>query len=771
MGELINIKHYDEYVNILNEDLIHGEQSALNRAFMNGGPITFADGSSVTPKEIVNAVNNALMWLNSEFSRTFTFAKNTLNIIYLPHSNKIKTMAVDEHMNLYMNVGYIYHKLKMDKELIAAVIMHEVFHALFDHINRGKNWLMAKGKSTTPSTWHDTNLAADVEVNRTLVRIGLIEEERLVKEIKGMYLKKSDGSRDIVPMEVILDDEEYMKKLRSMCPPDSEMDMPGSNKTIETTEEWDNGYKDAWNKVAGLIKKYGHKGAWQKLMDAGIVNAVGEIYTKNNIEDIMAIEFLTVKSYEDYINEDLNVPNSDAGKTYDSGFMTAFKDLMKKLYDSVNPSEGGSMDVPDNGGSGPKYKSGLKNEDLDEIEFPKQKSKDKKKEDDDSLPSNIKQGSDDEGDGNDSGDEMRGGKSAGAGNDGKDDDELTDDDINKLADDINKRTNGGKDKISTQQDIEYRGVGGTGSFQEKGLSDDDLKEAGYSDEDLAEINKVRKSNETNNSKANIQKQMERMKRDLPKGDIIRRTLDAIEIESNKYKNLWKDMLEDFMSKKTRRAGRDLPNGKNDWINKKNIARGEYGIHRKNTSQDPQDVNVYVDVSGSMDLELLEIISKSLVVFTQQWEYSGLNICPWASRSNGVHKVDDFYSKSEGEITKQILEIISKGESQCGGGTDASAVIAAMLDAIEESLGDENKDEKDDVHVVITDGYFDYQGVEDRISRSIMSSIKRNDVAAKAPENTFWMIYDAPESLKDSWKKEIKKGRLIFINSEVVKNNG
>ena len=191
MRELVNIKHYDDYINVLNEDLIHGEQSALNRAFMNGGPIKFADGSSVTPKEIVNAVNSALMWLNSEFSRTFTFAKNTLNIIYLPHSNKIKTMAVDGNMNLYMNVGFIYHQLKMDKELIAAVIMHEVFHALFDHIDRGKNWLMAKGKSVTPETWHDTNLAADVEVNRTLVRIGLIDENRLINEIEGMYLKKS----------------------------------------------------------------------------------------------------------------------------------------------------------------------------------------------------------------------------------------------------------------------------------------------------------------------------------------------------------------------------------------------------------------------------------------------------------------------------------------------------------------------------------------------------------------------------------------------------
>lgn len=766
MKELESIKRFDDYVVALNEDLVHGEQSALNKAFINGGPIEFEDGSSVTPKEIVAAVNSALMWLNSEYSRTFTFAKNTLNIIYLAHSNKIKTMAVDKNMNLYLNAGFVFHSLKMDKELIAAVIMHEVFHALFNHIDRGSNWLMAKGKSKTPQTWHDTNLAADVEVNRTLVRIGLIEESRLINEIKGMYLKKSGGGTDIVPMEIILDDEEYMNKLRSMCPPPPDPEQGGDdNSSIETTDDWNNGYKDAWNKIAGLIKKYGHKGAWQKLLDAGIVNGVGEIFTKKNIEDIMAIEFLTVKSYEDYINEDLNVPQSDEGKTYDSGFMTAFGTLVNKLYNAVNPQEG--MDGNGGGNGGPQFKTDLKDEDLDEIEFPNEKGNQGEGEDN-GLPQNIK--SDTDSNDNDGDDDSKS-KQAGKGGQGKSDDELTDDDINKLADDINKRTNGGQDKISTQQDIEFGGVGGTGSFQEDGLSDEDLADAGYSKEDIDKINEVRKSNETNNSKANIQKQIERMKRDLPKGDYLRRTLDAIEIESNKYKNLWRDILENFLSKKTRRAGKDLPNGQNDWINKKSISRGEYGIHRRSLSQDPQEVNVYVDVSDSMDLELLEIISKSLVVFTQQWKYSGINICPWASVSNGVHKVEDFYKKSEAEVTKEILEIISTGEAQCGGGTDATAVISAMVDVVVETLSDEKKKKKDDVHVVITDGYFDYRDVENRISRAIRSEIDRDDVAENAPENTIWMIYDAPDDLKNRWNEEIKKGKIIFINSKVVKNNG
>ena len=800
MKELLNIKDYETYVyDMLTEDLIHGEQNVCNRAFINGGPITFADGRSVHPKEIVAAVNKALMYLNSEYSRTFTFAKNTLNIIYLAHSKKIKTMAIDEHMNLYLNAGFVYNVLKMDTELIAAVLMHEVFHALFNHIERGTNWLAANGKSKTPQTLHDNNLAADIEVNQTLVRIGLIDEERLVNEIKGLYLKNVGGdlgqNTNVVPMEIILNDEKYMAKLRKMCPPPADPEQARKN-AVKTTDEWNQGYKDAWNKIAGLIKKYGYKKVWDKLMEAGLINGTGEIYVDKGIDDIKALEFLTIKSMDEYINETKvqEVPPQDTGQTYEEGFNTAFRKLVDRLYQVMNPGDG--TDGAGGGmGGGQNYDTDLKNDDLDEIELPNNNDGESSDENN-GLPENIKSdgsgngngkeqesqkdskdgNNDQQGDSQDSGDDNKQkSKSAGKGGQGKSAESLDDDDINKLKNDIENKGGessgmGEYEKSNDGGDSE-KSVGGTGSFMEKGLSDDELAEAGYSQEDIDAINKVRKQNETNNSKEKIQKAIDRMRRELPNSDPINKYLNAIDIESNKYKNLWKDILEDFMSKKTRRAGKDTPTGYNDWKRKSRIAMGEYGVHHRDESQDPQDVNIYVDVSGSVDVELLEVICKSLVVFTQQWEYSGMNICPWASRNNGVFKVEDFYEKDERELTEEILAIVSTGISQCGGGTDADAAIAAMLDVVEQTLNDDSKDEKDDIHIVITDGWFDYQNVESRIKSAISQTIHRADVAEKAPENTVWMIYDAPDDLKDSWRKEIKKGKLIFITSEVVKNNG
>ena len=425
---------------------------------------------------------------------------------------------------------------------------------------------------------------------------------------------------------------------------------------------------------------------------------------------------------------------------------------------------------------GPKFKTKLK--DLPEIELPLPKGK-KGSGDDDGIPDNVKNTNQDEKD---------------QKNDDNQDDQNQDGDSgeNGLEKDLNDRTDGGKNKQSTKQDIDFGGeesssssssdsgedgdepeksIGNTGIFEDEGPSDDDLREAGYSEEDIAKLKEVREASKQKNTPQRMEKIIDSVKRNINKGSYIGKLLDAIEIESEKYKNVWRKIMERFLSKKTRRAGHDTPTGSNDWLNKRHIARGEYAIHRKSESQDPQDVNIYVDVSGSMDVELLEIICKSLVVYTQEFEYSGINVCPWASHNNGIHKIEEFYDKDEKEVSSEILKIVGKGQNECGGGTESSAVLSAMIEVVKDTLADDEKEQKDDVHIVITDGYFDFQNIESSMTNLIKSEIGRNDVAETAPENTFWMIYDAPEQFREQWKNEIKKGTLIFINSEVVKNNG
>ena len=786
MRKLLNIKDYDTFVeHLLDESLLDGSQSACNKAFLNLGTITFADGSSVTTREIVQVVEDALAYLRSEYRKTFIFGDETLNIVYLAHSKKYKTMAVDSHMNMYLNAGFVFHNLKMDKILIASVILHEVFHALFNHIERGKNWLVAKGKPNNKQNWHDLNLAADVEVNRTLTKIGIIDEDRLINEIKGMYLKSD--TKDIVPMEQILNDEALMNKLRSMCPPPADPEQ-ATKEAIQTTEEWDQGYKDAWTKIADLIKKYGYKKVWQKLQDEGIINSVGEITSKKVIDDMKGLEFLQIKSYNEFINEGVE---EKPGQTYEDGYNTAFGKLINSIKQAIEGKDG-EEGYP--GPQGPQIKSNLKNDDLPQIELPLPPGGDDG--DGDGTPENIKNtnpeknknnSNDNDGDGQDgqgSNDHQKGQKQSGKGGQGKSSDQLTDDDVNKLADDIEGREShkgisdaefGDKKQKSgsgeEQKETDKKSIGGTGSFQEEGLSDDELRESGYSDDDIEEINKIREKNKSKNSKERLEEVIEKQKKALSSGHILKKYLDVIEVESAKYKNIWKKILDKFLAKRTRRAGKDKATGSNDWLNKRRIAAtGEYAFNRKKQSQDPQDINVYVDVSGSVDMELLEIICQSLVVYMETYQYSGINICPWASVNNGVFSVDPSKHKDKKAVVKEILAIVSTGEAQCGGGTEAKAAISAILDGVEKSLDDKKKKIKDDVHIVITDGYFDYEGIEAKMKESIQRAFGRGDVSDIVPKNTFWMLYDTDESYRKKWENEIQKGTLIFINTEVVKNN-
>lgn len=789
------LKDFKDF-NSVNESLTNGSQSVCNQAFINGGIITFSDGNSVHPKEIVKVCDDAINELAEDFSRTFKFVSR-INIIFLRESSRIKTMAVDKNMNMYINASFVYHTLQMNKEYVGAVIMHEVFHVLYDHIQRGSNWVAAQGKALTPQLHHDNNLAADIEVNQTLVRLGVISAEDLTNTINGLYLrslKKEGSSTDIIPMETILENEEYMTKLRNMCPPPVDPDKQQKQPEIKTTEDWNKGYKEGWNKIASIIKKYGYKGAWDVLLKEGIVNGAGEINMKKDIADITSLEFLQVKSYEDFINESFNEYGNkkDVGQTYENGFTTGISKLISKLYSAINPQEG----MNGGGEGGQILDTDLKPDDLDQVNLPlpetdgggnggekkkgvpeninntnKNKKSEKPQENKNNSENKDKR---EDGKQNSSGQEGDQGSGQGTGGEGKSDDELTDDDKNKLIDDLKNKPENSGNNINSSDD-ELSGIGGTGSYIDDNnyIGDDILKESGYLQEDIDAINEIRQKNKERNSKTGIEKAKQEMRNSLREGGnrFMRELMDKIEISASKYKNIWKEIMEDFMSKKTRRSGNKINDTSINWKRKSRIALGTLGPQYQKVDQDPQDVNIYVDVSGSVDIELLEIISKSLVEFSKMYKYSGMNICPWASTNNGIHPVDEFSHRSEDEVTKEILQIVSKGISQCGGGTDGNAAIAAMVDVVVNTLNNSKKKRKDDVHVVITDGEFDNHGIEKRIEGAVFRGTDNDRAAETAPEHTFWMIYDASEKLRNDWKNEIKRGELIFINSDTVKANG
>lgn len=765
MKQKFKVKNFDSFVlsNQINEGLTDSTQSICNQVFINSGLITYEDGTSVEPRDIVKAVDDAIAYLADEFSRTIDFA-NRLNIIYLRSSKKIKTMAVDEHMNLYMNAGFIFHVLQMKTEYIAAVIMHEVFHVLYDHIQRGKNWVAAQGLSMSNALHRDNNLAADVEVNQTLVRLGIIDANALTNVIHGIYLKNKYGGNSVTPMEDILGNEEYMKLLREMCPPEVDPSKSGTN-IIKTTKEWDKGFKDAWNKLSELIKKYGYKKVWQKLQENDIINGVGELNTSKDINDIMGMNFIQIKSFDEYITEKFSLDDMENGQTYNDGFTRGLMKVIGKLANAMNGGGGGGKSK-----GGDKYDSDMDLDELDDLDIPEMSNDEEfgnDNDDDDDDANDPDKG----GDGSKQSNKSSKSKGSGSGK-GKSDDKITDDDLNKLAKDLKNKMNkhGSSSNGSNGND---ESIGGTGSYVDSNkITDSVLKDSGYDQEAINRINKIRETNKIRNTETAIKKAKDDLRRNLTSSEakIINGYLDAIEVSSEKYKNVWKEIMKDFLHNKTRRAGTKIDDDSINWKRKSRIALGIVGPQYLKVDQDPQDVNVYVDVSQSMKLDLLEVICKSLVIFSKQYKYSGINICPWATTSNGIHRVDDFDKRNEELVTDEILKIVSKSTAQCGGGTESSAVLSAMVDVVVNTLANPKKKKKDDVHVVITDGYFDYYGIEKTLRDAVKSGTDRDDVANKTPENTFWMIYDADDGLKEKWTKEITEGKVIFITSDVVIKN-
>ena len=876
MNNLKNLRTFDDFKEYysLNESLGDNGQTAINRAFLNMGDIPLSNGEVIKPRDIVKVVNDAIIWIATEFRTYYSFAKDC-NIIYLINDPDCDTMAVDEHMNMYMDVLFIYHNLKMDKYWVAAIIMHEILHVVYNHIERGKNWLAANGKPITD--FKDTNLAGDVEVNTTLVNKGVVTEEVLVKDLKGLFLSKKNLDRTNMPMEYILENEKLMEKLRGLAspPPTNNGQEQGEKKKEDTTPEWDNGYKDGWDKIAELLKKYGAKKLVEVLQENGIILNNGMFNHASTQEDIDMLKFIQIKSLDEFLNESKSKKNDDGGqtegmfKTYDQGYIDGVKKAIEQIVASVSENPESAMSgLPQGGGVEPNTK--LTGNDLQELNLPDNPNAPKQAQGSSSFPQNVKtkpttadkdlrvgdmggagnveQGEPQEGDqsgqggqdnsGKQNSDQQSGGGKSGqksgdqknedgksgqggsddksgkdgdsndqkgdgkSGQGGSDDKSQSNDqsgkqngdssqseqsgqksagrgsgkgvdssqsDAQKLANDLKNKSQGGRPSYankpnkskSSQSD---NAVGNTGSL----ISEDGssfakraLKNSGYSDEDIQKIvNDVVEKNKRLNSPEGVEEKRQRLYSKLPQNDPVKKYLDEIEVSAEKYKNIWKKIMRQFLGINNRKAGNDKMSRSVDWKSKRHIARGRLGVRHLTEAQEPQNINVYVDVSGSVNVEMLEVICKSLSIFCEQYRYSGINIIPWASSSNGVHEVKSLKKSSPEQVTKEILGYISEGIQECGGGTDLKGAMLPELVSIYE---DKTRTKKDDKHIIITDG--ETMGDESKIE-----SLIEKHTSARVVRNCFWMIYDARQNVRSSWESSIQGGTLLFLDSKVVIGN-
>ena len=805
MKKLSYLQNYNTFrPNSLNESLGDSGQQTINKSFMNMGEIKLSNGESLNPKDIVDVVNKAISWLAEEFRTYYSFAQDS-NIIYLVNDPNCTTMCVDESMNIYMDVLFIYNQLEMNPQYVATVIMHEIFHIIYNHIERGKNWLSAQGKPINKETFFDTNLAGDVEVNTTLINKNFIDKETFINKLGALFLNKTNNDRTNLPMEDILENEKLMNILREKVhnPQNNQngQNQNGQNQQdqkehVKTSKEWDNGYKSGWDKIVELIDKYGAKDTMKKLQENGICDEQGNFIEDIENDTIITLEFLVIKSFSQFLLEN---KNSDKFKNYDDGFKTGVKKAISLLKNSIfgqdnNTNQQQDNIIPD---------TDLKKEDLKKLNLPQQEnSQTNNNDNNDNLPTNI---NDDKSSNNNQqsngeqsgeknnnqqsnnssssnqGQQQSNGEQSGkktnnqqsngssSSNQGQQQ-ESTTDDINKLVNDLKNKsqnnhsaTYADKPRKSSRDD-ENMPINSTGSFMndtDSSFAKKALKNSGYSEEDIDNIiNKTIEKNKRLNTQEGIIEKRKKLYSKLSSGDIVRKLIDNIEISESKYKNIWKKIMKTFLGTKCRHSQRQVKSNNFDWKNKRTLSLGRLSPRFHKEPQAPQNINVYVDVSGSVNVELLEVISKSLCLLCKEYEYSGINIIPWASSSTGIHEVKKLYESTIENVSKEILGYISEGISQCGGGTD---ILGACLPEIISIVKDKSKhNDNDDKHIIITDG--ETFGDEEKIE-SIISS----KCGSKTCKNCFYMIYDVYSRLKSSWESSIKLGTLLFIDSEVTIN--
>lgn len=754
------IHNFKNFSGIIEESLLDSGQSYINKAFASGPPILMSDGNLVDRREILKSVHNALKWISDQFITFYQFAED-FTIIYVLDNPKCPTMYVNNNMELVINARFVYENLKNDQRYIRAVLMHEMLHVFLDHINRGINYNTAHGlDSYNKSVQHDNNLAADAEVNKMLSSLGLLKKEEIVGDIGGVFLNTGnvvDGETidsDTLSMETILDNKKLIDYLRSKFPCGEVKQSQNSqdNNVIHTTKEWDQGRIDAWNKCAELIKKYGKRGFIEALQKEGILDGLGDIVNPDK-DKIMSMQFINIKSYKDFINESAN---NDEYTTYEDGFNKTLSDIVSKVMKSLDPNKTKST-----GGNGnqPPIESGVKKEDLQPIDIDMDDDDDNgdgSKSPEDNYRSKSKKNSnkkDKESKNNKNSSGADGSDTDGSSN--PDDFDPNDFDPNNSAimDHIKDTDSSNKSKSGKGKLVDEISVGNTGGMMisDQGLMDDILKDSGYSEEQIENIKKITDKNRTINTKEVVEKKRADVVNKLKGGDPMRIAFERAMEAANEYKDLWSKVLKKFMNKHTEYAGVDIPGENIRWGEKRRLSIGHISPEVLKTSKEPQFINMYPDVSGSMNMKLLKALSEALYTYMVQFKYSGIKVAPWSSLPGSFTNIESIHKKNKSVVINDILACIEHGRETTGGGTDlADACVPQIVTA--------NSENKKNVHIILTDGEVD-EGDLNGLENYIINKTGNT----KINKRCIWFIYTDDTNTKKMWKEAIKEGTLVLLN--------
>lgn len=173
----------------------------------------------VKTSDIIKIVNDAMFYMQKKYPYLHVFI-DACKVMYMPiwPSEICKTMCVDEHNNLWINMRYVYVDCAMNRDRVFGILFHEMFHIFLEHLLRFNKMFPNEVKSSmTAGVWkaaqEKANFAMDYEINASMVADGIVSDD-FWDIMNGLYKKEYTGKtwEEIYNKHVDKDYREWLER-------------------------------------------------------------------------------------------------------------------------------------------------------------------------------------------------------------------------------------------------------------------------------------------------------------------------------------------------------------------------------------------------------------------------------------------------------------------------------------------------------------------------------------------------------------------------------
>lgn len=206
-------KPQDEYEKLVYSRMFQQEQMfhrqyEIDQMFADKGMLEFTEGGKVNAREIVFVVNTAAGRIKDADESFYCRYLQKSAILYTYNDSNIKTICVDESNNVYVSANYLYNVLKMNEELIYALLMNVAYRIMNLSFTEERRFLskgmpksmgedMLRGTNRPPveltrPLHHDMNIALDLRTNSRLLRSEILPYDSLKDGLNAICVNNTN---------------------------------------------------------------------------------------------------------------------------------------------------------------------------------------------------------------------------------------------------------------------------------------------------------------------------------------------------------------------------------------------------------------------------------------------------------------------------------------------------------------------------------------------------------------------------------------------------